>query len=160
MKCIITKKAFPNRRGNGIIFYGAINILHLLLSRSRACWVYVGRSAEWMAVSPPSGPGDGCSDLGPSPAPPDLSLCVLIPGSGARSDTKPRILLLPGALVLSPCSWTNPVYWYFFCCCINSQLSCWQASDPIIVWKGSVDSQTLRRNQHLSFICSPEKVLF
>lgn len=32
-----------------------------------------------------------------------LVLCVLIPGSGAPSDMKPHILLLPGALVLSPC---------------------------------------------------------
>lgn len=79
MKSIIKKKSLPNRRGNLIIFYRAINILHLVLSRIRASLVYVVRSTEWMVFrsqhSLPSRLGDRCSDLSLLVASPALSVC-------------------------------------------------------------------------------------
>lgn len=58
---------------------------------------------------------------------------------------------------------TNPVYWCFFSCCGKTLLTVSRHADRLripSVWKGWVASQTLRRNQHLSFSCSPEKCFF
>lgn len=82
--------------------------------------------------------GDCASKLGLSIASPALSLCVLIPRSGAQSDMKPHILLLPGVFISENWFLTAPVYksstLMFFSLLwknvINDRSTCRRASDP------------------------------
>lgn len=170
MKSVI--KSLPNRRGNLIIFYRAINILHLVLSCSRASLVYAGRSTDWMVFrfqhSLSSGPGDCGSDLGLVVASPACISACSYPRirSTIRYETAHSVASwgFGDSEPVSPCPCVQTqCIGVFFSCCGKMLLTVSRHADRLqicLVWKGSVASQTLRRNQHLSFSCSPEKCFF